>query len=340
MKQQRCIGLAIDEADMSEFNIQAIRQAASRLQGRVVRTPLLESPMLSERAGCRLFVKAEALQLTGSFKIRGALNMILSMNSTARQAGIVAFSAGNHGQGVAAAARAVHCPAVIVMPDTAPRIKVDNCRWWGAEVVSYDPQTEDRVEVAQRVARLRGMTVVPPFDDYDIMAGQGTCGLEIVEQLNDLHVTPDAIVINCSGGGLASGVSEAVKDAFPDARILIAEVLGYEKVARSLATGIPQSNPSVPNTLLDGIAGPTAGAKTVAVLRRHQANGLGVSDDEGLAGVAAAFRMLKLVVEPGGAAALGAVLAGKADVAGKNVVVIASGGNVDPSVFSLALERC
>lgn len=296
--------------------------------------------MLSERAGCRLFVKAEALQLTGSFKIRGALNKILSMDEAARGAGIVAFSAGNHGQGVAAAARTVGCPAVIVMPNTAPRIKMNNCRWWGAEVVTYDPQTEDRVEVAEGVAQLRGMTVVPPFDDYDIMAGQGTCGLEIVEQLNDLHVTPDMIVINCSGGGLASGVSEAVKDAFPDTKILIAEVLGYEKVARSLATGIPQSNPSVPKTVLDGIAGPTAGEKTVAVLRRHQAKGIGVSDEDGLAGVAAAFKMLKIVVEPGGAAALGTVLAGKIDVAGKNVVVIASGGNVDPVVFSLALERC
>jgi len=325
---------------MSEFDIEAIRQAASRLRGRVVRTPLLESPMLSERAGCRLFVKAEPLQLTGSFKIRGALNKILSMDEPARRAGIVAFSAGNHGQGVAAAARAVNCPAVIVMPDTAPRIKVDNCRWWGAEVVTYDPQTQDRVEVAQGIARPRGMTVVPPFDDYDIMAGQGTCGLEIVEQLNELRVAPDAVVINCSGGGLASGVAEAIKDAFPATEILIAEVLGYEKVARSLATGIPQSNPSVPKTILDGIAGPTAGAKTVEVLRRHQARGLGVSDDEGLAGVATAFKLLKLVVEPGGAAALGAVLAGKADVAGKNVVVIASGGNVDPSVFSQALERC
>lgn len=323
---------------MTQFNIEAIRQAASRVRGRVVRTPLLESPMLSALANCRLFVKAEPLQLTGSFKIRGALNKVLSMDESARRAGIVAFSAGNHGQGIAAAARAVNCPAIIVMPNTAPRIKVENCRWWGAEVLTYDPQTEDRVEVAQRVSQHRGMTVVPPFDDYDIMAGQGTCGLEIVEQLNELAVTPDAVVINCSGGGLAAGVSEAMKDAFPDLEILIAEVLGYEKVARSLITGIPQSNPSVPKTVLDGIAGPTAGAKTVEVLRRHQAKGLGVADDEGLAGVAAAFKMLKLVVEPGGAAALGAVLAGKANVAGKNVVVIASGGNVDPAVFSRALE--
>ena len=324
---------------MNEFSIISIQQAAARLKGRVVRTPLLESPMLSERAGCRLFVKAEPLQMTGSFKIRGALNKILTMDESRRSAGIVAFSAGNHGQGVAAAAKSVNCPAVIVMPNTAPRIKMDNCRWWGAEVVIYDPQTEDRVEVARRIAEPRGMTVVPPFDDYAIMSGQGTCGLEIVEQLNELQVTPDAVVICCSGGGLASGVSEAMKHYFPNIEIIIAEILGFEKVARSLVTGIPQNNPSVPKTILDGINGPSAGAKTVDVLRRHHARGLGVSDKEGLAGMLAAFQMLKLVVEPGGAAALGSILSGKADVAGKNVVVIASGGNVDPSVFIQALSE-
>lgn len=286
---------------MSEFSLDVIRQAAARLRGKVVRTPLLESPMLSERAGCRLLVKAEALQLTGSFKVRGALNKVLSMEHAARRQGIVAFSAGNHGQGVSAAARQVGCPAVIVMPNNAPRIKVENCLWWGAEVVKYDPQTEDRVEVAQRIAQSRRMTVIPPFDDYDIMAGQGTCGLEIVEQLEEIGVRPDAVVINCSGGGLASGVSEAIKNAFPNTRVMIAEVLGYEKVARSLESGRPESNPSVPKTILDGISGPTAGAKTLEVLRRHQATGLSVSDDDGLNGVAAAFKMLKLVVEPGGA---------------------------------------
>lgn len=324
---------------MSEFDIEAIRHAASRLRGKVVRTPLLESPMLSARAGCRLFVKAEPLQLTGSFKVRGALNKVLSLDAAARRAGLVAFSAGNHGQGVAAAARAVKCPSVIVMPNTAPRIKIDNCRWWGADVVLYEPQTQDRVDVARRIAEPRGMTIVPPFDDYDIMAGQGTCGQEIVEQLQELHTTPDAIVIGCSGGGLASGVSEAVKHAFPAAEIFLAEVLGFEKMARSLACGTAQTNPSVPRTVLDGIAGPTAGVRPLDVLRRHGARGVGVSDEEGLAGVAAAFRLLKLVVEPGGAAALGAVLGGKVDVAGKNVVVIASGGNVDPSIFAQALER-
>lgn len=323
---------------MNPFDIDSILQAASRLEGRIVRTPLLQSPMLSAYAGCQLFVKAEPLQLTGSFKVRGALNKVLSMDESARQAGFVAFSAGNHGQGVAAAARSVNAKSVIVMPNTAPQIKVDNCRWWGADVVIYDPQMDDREEVAQRVAVDRGLTIIPPFDDYDIMAGQGTCGLEIIEQMQTLKVTPDLVVINCSGGGLAAGVSEAIKTTFAETEILIAEVLGYEKVAHSLVTGVPQSNPSVPKTVLDGIAGPTAGAKTVDILRRHKVKGVGVSDGEGLAGVASAFKMLKLVVEPGGAAGLGAILSGKVDVRDKNVVVIASGGNVDPAIFSRALE--
>jgi threonine dehydratase len=324
---------------MNEFNIEAIRSAAQRINGRVVRTPLLVSPMLDERAGYNLYVKAESLQLTGSFKLRGALNKILSMDEAERRAGFVAFSAGNHGQGVAAASRLVGAPAVIVMPNTAPKVKVENCRWWGAEVVMYDPQVEDRVQVARRVAEPRGMTVIPPFDDYDIIAGQGTCGLEIVEQLKERGVKPDAVVINCSGGGLAAGVTEAVKAEFPEVDILISEVHGFEKMARSLETGIAQSNPSVPKTILDGIAGPTAGGKTLEVLRRHGVCGIGVTDEEGMLGVATAFKLLKLVLEPGGAASLGAVLSGKVCHSGKNIIVIASGGNVDARVFSQAIER-
>lgn len=325
---------------MVAFSIERIREAADRIRAGIVHTPLLESPMLSALADCRLFVKAEPLQKTGSFKLRGALNKILSMDEAARRAGFVAFSAGNHGQAVAAAAREVGSQAVIVMPNTAAQIKIENCRWWGAEVILYDPENEDRVALAERVAKPRGMIIVPPFDDEDIMAGQGTCGLEIVGQLRDLAVIPDAVVVSCSGGGLASGVAEAVRDAFPRVEIYIVEILGFEKVARSIETRLPQSNPSVPHTVLDGIAGPVAGARPLEVLIRHGVRGLSVSDDEGLAAVAAAFKYLKLVVEPAGAAALGAILARKADFEGKNVVTIASGGNVDPPVYVKALNFC
>jgi threonine dehydratase len=324
---------------MGELSIATIRAAAACLEGKIVRTPLLHTPMLDEQAGCRVFVKAESLQLTGSFKLRGAMNKLLAMDPSSRRAGVVAFSAGNHGQAVAAAARAVDCDAVIVMPKTAPRIKVDNCRWWGAEVVLYDPHTEDRAEISRRIAEPRGMTIVPPFDDPDVMAGQGTCGLEIVEQLNEQGIRPSVVVIPCSGGGLASGAAEALRSAFSDVEIVIAEPLGYEKFARSLASGVPQSNGEVPKTVLDGIAGPTAGARPLAALLRHGPTGVGVSDDEALAAIAAAFKILKIVLEPAGAAALAAVLSGKVSVAGKNVVAIGSGGNVDPALFAKALAR-
>lgn len=323
---------------MTEFTIARIRDAAQQLRGRVVRTPLLESAMLSERAGCKLFVKAEPLQRTGSFKFRGALNKLLSMDTSARSGGVVAFSAGNHGQAVAAAARASGCPAVIVLPNGAPKIKVESCRWWGADVVMYDPHEQDRVEVARTVAETRGMTIVSPFDDYDIMAGQGTCGLELSEQLEELGVKLDAVLVNCSGGGLSSGVTEAVKHAFPEVDVYIVEPEGYEKMARSLATGVPQKNLSVPRTILDGIAGPVAGALPLTVLRRNGVKALSVSDAEALSAMAAAFRYLKLVIEPGGAAALAAVLSHKANVSGRNVAVIASGGNVDVDVFVRALS--
>lgn len=322
---------------MNEFNISDIRRAADRLHGHIVRTPLLSSPMLDERAACRVFVKAEPLQRTGAFKFRGALNKLLSMDEATRSRGVVAFSAGNHGHAVAAAAHAVGCPAVIVLPNNAAKVKVENCRWWGAEIVIYDPEKEDRVEVSRALVESRGMTLISPFDDFDIMAGQGTCGLEMCEQLDELGVRPDAVLVNCSGGGLSAGVTEAVKHAFPQAEVFVVEPVGYEKMARSLVSGVPEKNASVPKTLLDGISGPVAGARPLAVLRRHGVKALSVTDEAALEAMAASFRFLKLVVEPGGAAALAAVLLGQAPLAGKNVAVVASGGNVDADVFVRAI---
>lgn len=321
----------------TDFSIAAIRAAAERLHGQVVRTPLLHSPMLDELAGCRIYVKAEALQHTGTFKFRGALNKLLTMNAIVRQRGVVAFSAGNHGQAVAAAARALECPAVIVMPDTAAKNKVGSCRWWGARIVMYDPRTQDRSEVARAIAEPAGMSVVPPFDDFDIMAGQGTCGLEMAEQLRELSTCPDTLLVNTSGGGLASGMTEAMRDAFPTLRTYVVEPRGFDKMARSLASGQPEKNATVPDSLMDGIAGPQAGARPLSVLLRHGAQGLAVTDTEALAAMEAAFRCLKLVVEPGGAASLAAVLARKADFTGQSVVLVASGGNVDHEVYARAL---
>ncbi|GAB3626863.1 serine dehydratase [Pandoraea terrae] len=320
------------------FSFSNIQQAADRLKGKVVRTPILESSMLDQTAGCRVLVKAESLQRTGAFKYRGALNKLLSLTPEVRQRGVVAFSSGNHGHAVAAAAAYVGCSAVIVLPKDAAAIKIENCRWWGAEIVLYDPDTEDREEVGRRVAGPRGMLVVPPFDDYDIIAGQGTAGLELAEQLAEEGIRPDAFVVPCSGGGLASGAVTAMKQAYPDLPCFFVEPAGLEKMAPSVREGTPRKRPPGPPTVMDGLSGPVAGTRTSRILRECAATGLSVSDDEVLDAMSTAFRYLKLVLEPAGAATLAAVLKRKADFEGKSVAVICSGGNVDPSVFIRALH--
>ncbi|HEX8664149.1 MAG TPA: threonine/serine dehydratase [Beijerinckiaceae bacterium] len=324
---------------MTAIEIASIRRAAERIGGRIVRTPLLSSAMLDELAGCRVFVKAEPLQKSGSFKIRGALSKILATPEEKRKSGFVAFSSGNHGQAVAAGARMVGAPAVIVMPKDAPAIKIESCKWWGAEVVLFDRQSDDREAIGRRIEGERGMTLVPPFDDPDVMSGQGTMGLEIVEQLREAGETPDALLVNCSGGGLAAGVTTAVRDAFPDTAFYTAEPAGFDKMARSLASGEPQKNERLTGSIMDALMAQAAGRLTLAQLQANGAKGLTATDDEALSAMAAAFRTLKLVVEPGGAAALAALLSGKADLKGKTVVVVCSGGNVDPAMFARALER-
>lgn len=320
------------------FSFSNIQQATERLKGKIVRTPLLESPMLNQAAECRVLVKAESLQRTGAFKYRGALNKLLSLSSDVLQRGVVAFSSGNHGHAVAAAAAQAGCPAVIVMPKDAAVIKIENCRWWGAEIVLYDPITEDREEVARRVAGPRNMLVVPPFDDYDIIAGQGTAGIELAEQLTEEGIRPDAFIVPCSGGGLSSGTITAMKHAYPDLPCFFVEPSGLEKMAPSILDGIPHKRPSGPATIMDGLSGPIAGTRTTRILHDANAVGLNVSDDDVLDAMAAAFRSLKLVLEPAGAASLAALLQKKADFQGKNVAIVCSGGNVDPSVFIGALH--
>ena len=324
---------------MTPIDIASIRRAAERLAGRIVRTPILTSAMLDELAGAKVLVKAEPLQKTGSFKIRGALNKILSTPEEKRKSGFVAFSSGNHGQAVAAGASMVGAPAVIVMPKDAPSIKIESCRWWGAEVVFFDRLTDDREAMGRKIEDERGMTLEPPFDDPDVMSGQGTMGLEIVEQLREAGATPDALLVNCSGGGLASGVITAVKHAFPDTRCYTVEPAGFDKMARSLKAGAPQKNERLTGSIMDALMAPAPGKLTLATLRANGAEGVSATDEEALDAMAAAFRTLKLVVEPGGAAALGALLAGTADLNGKTVVVVCSGGNVDPAMFARALDR-
>ena len=315
-----------------DFGIDTIRAAAARLDGRVRRTPLLSSPMLDELTGATVLVKAEPLQLTGSFKIRGALNTLLCLSDAEREAGVLAFSTGNHGQAVAASASMTGTVATIVMPSDAPRIKVDGVRWWGGEVVFYDPATQDREDVGRDLVAERGLTLVHPYDDVRVMSGQGTVGLEIVDQLSEGGHSPDAVVIPCSGGGLSSGTIEAVRASYPQVAPFVVERDGYPKMARSLASGRVEKVPAVP-VFLDAIGSPTVGQHTLAALSRHPVRALTVTDDQARVAMREAFRTLKLVIEPGGSAALAAVLAQREHFAGQTVVVVASGGNVDASVY-------
>lgn len=320
-----------------DFGIDTIRAAAVRIDGRVRRTPLLSSPVLDELVGARVLVKAESLQTTGSFKLRGALNALLSLGDPEREAGVVAFSTGNHGQAVSAAATLTGSRATIVMPADAPRVKVEGCRWWGAEVVFYDPATEDREVVGARLVEERGAYLVHPFDDVRVMSGQGTVGLEIVDQLHEGGHAPDAIVTPCSGGGLSSGVIEAVRSTHPAVAPFVVERDGYDKMARSLASGRVERVPATAGVFLDAIGAPNVGRHTLAALARHDATPLTVTDDEARVAMREAFGTLKLVLEPGGSAALAAVLAQRDRFAGQTVVVVASGGNVDASVFAEVL---
>jgi len=322
----------------TDFSMALVELAEARLRNKVVRTPVLASPMLDRAAGCRVLVKAESLQHTGAFKFRGALNKLLALSPEARARGVVAFSSGNHGHAVARAAAQVGCKAIIVMPQDAARIKVENCRWWGAEVVFYDPETESREAVARRVASPQDMMVVPPFDDHDVIAGQATCGVEFAAQLDAAGIVPDVALVPCSGGGLAAGVIAAMTQRYPSIQPVFVEPLGLEKMARTLAMGAPQPRPAGPKTIMDGLSGPVAGLRTSRLLRRCAASGLAAADEDVLAAMALAFRVLKLVLEPAGAAPLAALLRHPARFAGQTVAVVCSGGNVDPDVFCKALD--
>src|SRR5437660_762067 len=307
--------------------------AARRLAGVVLRTPLLTSPVLDALTGARVFLKAETLQRTGSFKFRGAYNKLSSIPPAERAGGVVAFSSGNHAQGVAAAARLLGMPAVIVMPADAPRPKRERTAALGAEVVLYDRAREDRQAIAQEIAHKRHAALVPPYDDALIIAGQGTTGREIVEDLVAQGLVPDIIAVTASGGGLTAGIALAVKARMPQARLYTAEPEGFDDHARSFKSGRREKNAALTGTICDALMAQTPGEMTFAINRELVGAGAAVSDEEVAAAVAFAFRELKLVVEPGGAAALAALLTGKIDVKGKIAVAVLSGGNVDPDLF-------
>jgi threonine dehydratase len=316
-----------------------IEKAAARLAGWAVTTPLLESSALNARIGGRLLVKAECLQRTGSFKFRGAYNALCQLDAAARARGVVAYSSGNHAQGVAAAAQLLGAPAVIVMPSDAPRIKVANTRSYGAEIVFYDRYREVRETIAARIAAERSAELLPPYDDARVIAGQGTIGLELAAQAQAMGARLDAVVAPCSGGGLVGGIAAALARASPGTAIYAAEPEGFDDLRRSLAAGERVSNDPANRTLCDALMAPTPGILTFALARRLLAGSLVVADREAERAMAAAFAELKLVAEPSGAAALAAVLEGRIETAGRTVAVVLSGGNVDRDVFAAALTR-
>jgi threonine dehydratase len=311
-----------------------VEQAAHRLAGIALRTPLISSPVLDALTGARVFLKAETLQRTGSFKFRGAYNKLSSIPREKRAGGVVAFSSGNHAQGVAHAAKLLHMPSVIVMPSDAPAAKRARTAAFGAEVVLYDRETEDREAIARSIADERGATLVPPFDDPFIIAGQGTAGREIMEDLTALGVTPDIAVIGASGGGLAAGISLALKARVPSIKIFTAEPEGFDDTARSFKSGKHEHNARLSGSICDALMSNTPGKITFQINRELIGEGIAASDEEVGRAVAFAFRELKLVVEPGGAIGLAALLAGRPDVKGKTVIAVLSGGNVDPELFS------
>jgi threonine dehydratase len=314
-----------------------VEDAAGRLQGRAVRTPLLRSDALDAACGGQVFVKAECLQRTGSFKFRGAYNRLSRLTPGERRAGVVAFSSGNHAQGVADAARLLGVPAAIVMPSDAPQVKLAATRALGAEVVLYDRLNESREGIAAALAQARGAVLVPAFDDVDVIAGQGTVGLEAARQLQEAGASADILLCPASGGGLIAGVALAFEAVSPATQVIVAEPEGYDDHGLSLAAGERRAVVPGAPTLSDALMAPAPGVLTFEINRERLKGAAAVSDAEALQAMAFAFRHLKIVLEPGGAVALAAALSGKPKLEGRTALVIASGGNVDPELFCRAI---
>lgn len=319
------------------MNLQRIEAAAARMQGHVRRTPLLNAPLLDKAVGRRVFVKAECLQVTGSFKARGGWSAVSALPPDARARGVIAYSSGNHAQGVAHAAARHGAPCVILMPSDAPQVKIANTRAYGAEVVLYDRATEDRDAIGARLAADRGLTLIKPFDDPQVIAGQGTVGLELAQQTAEVGVTNAPVFVCCGGGGLVSGIALALEARAPGLQVRTAEPQGFDDMARSLATGQRQKNPATTGSICDAILTPSPGELTLPILQRLAGPGAVVTDDQALRAMALAFTHLRIVLEPGGAAALAAACFGEG--LPDTVIAVATGGNVDPAHFAQALDR-
>ena len=318
-------------------DIAMINAAAARLAGRARLTPLLSSPFLDDIAGRRVWVKAECLQHTGSFKFRGGWSAVSALPPDQRKRGVIAFSSGNHAQGVALAAKLHGVPAIIIMPADAPRMKIANTRALGAEVVLYDRASDDRDALGAFHASSRGLTLIKPYDDAQVIAGQGTTGLEIAAQAATEGITQADVLVCCGGGGLTSGIALALAATAPGLRARPVEPAGFDDVTRSLATGTIQRNQALTGSICDAIITPQPGDITFPILKRLCGVGIVVTDAEAMQAVALAFARLKIVLEPGGAVALAAALFHPDQTQGDAVIAVATGGNVDPDIFAQCL---
>lgn len=320
------------------MNFEMITAAANRIKDHARITPMLTSPFLDNIAGRQVLIKAECLQHTGSFKFRGAWSAVSALTDNTLKTGVIAYSSGNHAQGVAMAAAKHGAPAVIIMPADAPRMKIDNTRALGAEVILYDRENEDRDALGTQIASERGLTLIRPYDEPQVVAGQGTTGLEIATQAAELGVTKADVMVCCGGGGLTSGIALALAETAPNMRVRPAEPQGFDDVTRSLVSGQIERNAMMGGSICDAIVTPQPGDLTFPILKDHCGPGVVVTDDECLRAMAHAFARLKIVVEPGGAAALAAALFHPDQFDGDAVIAVITGGNVDPAQFARALE--
>jgi threonine dehydratase len=320
------------------INVSDVEAAARRLSAVAIRTPLLQNYDLDCIAKGTVLLKPECFQQAGSFKIRGAYNLLSQLSAEKAKNGVVAYSSGNHAQGVALAGKLLGIRTTIVMPEDAPLAKLENTRRLGGEIITFDRHSEDREQIAAALALERGCTLVPPFDHPHIIAGQGTVGLEIAEQSAELGLTPDQVLINCGGGGLTAGSSVALKARLPNVSVYPVEPEEFNDTARSLECGERVKNARTGGSICDALLSVMPGKLTFDINRELVSKVLLVSDDEVRQAMRFAFRSLKLVVEPGGAAALAALLAGKIDAAGKTTVIVLSGGNVDTELFASIQE--
>jgi threonine dehydratase len=312
--------------------------ARERIAPFAVATPLLSHPALDAATGARILLKAENLQRVGAFKFRGAFNAVSRIDRKAFPGGVVACSSGNHAQGVAHAATLCAMASVIVMPADAPRLKLARTRAFGAEVVTYDRGREDREAIARRICGERKAAFVHPYDDPDVIAGQGTVGLELMAQSKAIGLVPDAVLAPCSGGGLVTGVSLAVKHAGAGTAVHSVEPAAFDDMARSLRSGRRERNAAATGSICDALMANSPGELTFEIARKNLGGGLVVTDEEARAAMRFAFAELKLVLEPGGAAALAAILSGKPEVKGRTIVAVLSGGNVDPTDFAAVIQ--